>query len=94
MLLFDTDSLPVPYMHISIMRNKALWRRRYGFMPHRVAFWIYWQALRLLWMSVPFFGYPAPDALDIVEQKSRNPKNSSGFRFLWQLPKTYPWNAL
>ena len=66
---------------------------RYGFMPHRVAFWIYWQALRLLIMGVPFFGYPAPECQDKVEQRSGNPKDSAGRRFWWQAPKSYPWNA-
>ena len=30
--------------------------RRYGFQPHRVALWIYWQAVLLLWKGVPFYG--------------------------------------
>ena len=35
--------LPRPLLH------------RYGFQPHRVAFWIYWQAVVLLWKGVPFY---------------------------------------
>lgn len=62
-------------------------------MPHRVAFWIYWQALRLLLMGVPFFGYPSPDFQRKVEQASGNPVNSLGQRFYWQGPQKYPWNA-
>jgi hypothetical protein len=29
---------------------------RYGFQPHRVALWIYWHAVLLLWKGVPFYG--------------------------------------
>lgn len=32
-------------------------RRRYGFQPHRVALWIYWHAVLLLWKGVPFYGW-------------------------------------
>ena len=67
--------------------------RRYGFMPQRVAFWIYWQAFRLLVMGVPFFGYPAPDFKAGVERGSENPRNSLDQQFHWQEPKEYPWNA-
>ena len=66
---------------------------RYGFMPHRVAFWIYWQALRLLVMGVPFFGHPAPGFQSRVELESGTPRTSLGQRFHWQQPKQYPWNA-
>jgi hypothetical protein len=31
---------------------------RYGFQPQRVAFWIYWHALLLLWKGVPFYSPP------------------------------------
>lgn len=34
----------------------VLWK--YGFQPQRVAMWIYWQALKLLWLGVPFYGPP------------------------------------
>lgn len=35
-------------------------RCRYGFQPHRVALWIYWHAVLLLWKGVPFFGWVGP----------------------------------
>jgi len=62
-------------------------------MPHRVAFWIYWQAVRLLLLGLPVHGYPAPHFQSRVEQESDTPKSSSGRRFWWQEPKSYPWNA-
>ncbi len=37
-------------------------RCRYGFQPHRVALWIYWHAVLLLWKGVPFFGWVGPGA--------------------------------
>lgn len=69
-------------------------RCRYGFMPHRVAFWIYWQALRLLWMGVPFFGYPPPESRAEAEKKATNPVNCQNSHFVWRAPLRYPWNAM
>ncbi|WZN64626.1 DUF1365 domain-containing protein [Chloropicon roscoffensis] len=37
--------------------NLSTWRR-YGYMPQRVAVWIYWQALVLLWKGAPVFQHP------------------------------------
>ena len=62
-------------------------------MPHRVAFWIYWQAVRLVMMGVPFYSYPALDFQRRVEQESATPESSLGRRFHWQEPKQHPWNA-
>lgn len=63
-------------------------------MPHRVAFWIYWQALRLLWRGVPFCGYPSPETRAEAEKKATNPVNSQKRHFVWRDPLHYPWNAL
>ncbi|KAK9908354.1 hypothetical protein WJX75_006503 [Coccomyxa subellipsoidea] len=70
----------------------CLWK--YGFMPHRVAFWIYWQALGLLWRGVPLFGYPSPETRAVAEKKATNPVNSQERHFVWRNPLHYPWNAL
>ena len=51
-------------------------------MPHRIAFWIYWQALHLLWLGVPFCGYPAPQVQEGAEHRASNPKDSAGRHFL------------
>ncbi|CAL8469053.1 g8594 [Coccomyxa elongata] len=68
-----------------------LWR--YGFMPHRVAFWIYWQALKLLWKGVPFFGYPSRETRAAAERMASNPTTSQNRHFVWRNPLQYPWNA-
>jgi DUF1365 family protein len=62
-------------------------------MPHRVAFWIYWQALRLLWKGVPFYGYPSPGHRAEAEAKAQNPKTADGRHFVWRGPLEFPWNA-
>ena len=62
-------------------------------MPHRIAFWIYWQALHLLWLGVPFCGYPAPQVQEGAEHRASNPKDSAGRHFWWQPPREFPWNA-
>ena len=36
---------------------------RYGYQPQRVAFWIYWQAVKLLWRGATFY---APPALEVA----------------------------
>ena len=68
--------------------------RRYGYMPHRVAFWIYWQAVRLLWLGLPFHGYPPAAAHDAAEANAGNPRNSRGSHFAWQSPLRFPWNLM
>ncbi|BDA45180.1 hypothetical protein COCOBI_06-6630 [Coccomyxa sp. Obi] len=68
-----------------------LWR--YGFMPHRVAFWIYWQALKLLWKGVPFYGYPSRETRVAAVRMATNPRNSQNRHFVWRNPLHYPWNA-
>lgn len=53
--------------------------RRYGFQPHRIALWIYWQALVLLRKGVPFHGPPDPGAYRRqAEQCSRHPRTGGG----------------
>jgi hypothetical protein len=66
---------------------------RYGFMPHRVAFWIYWQAVRLLWLGLPVHGYPPAAATEAAEAGARNPEHSGGGRFAWEAPQDFPWSA-
>lgn len=66
---------------------------KYSFQPHRVAFWIYWQALVLLWKGVPFYGPPDPAAYRCVaEQRARHPPTSSGCLFVWQPARQFPWS--
>jgi DUF1365 family protein len=41
---------------MSDARLLLLTANRFGFQPQRVALWIYWHAVVLLWKGVPFFG--------------------------------------
>jgi hypothetical protein len=66
---------------------------RFGFMPHRVAFWIYWQAAKLLWMGAKFYGPPSNAYRDEVERTATNPCSGKGTRFVWRDAQTYPWNV-
>ena len=50
---------------------KTLWR--HACTPHRVAFWIYAQAVRVLWAGVPFF---PPPGLGAVANKARARENA------------------
>ena len=62
-------------------------------MPHRVAFWIYWQALRLLWMGVPVCGYPPASVTAAAEGRARNRASTGGRHFTWREPLQFPWSA-
>lgn len=76
--------------------ERASWgiMRRHAFQPHRIAFWIYAQAVVILWKGVPF--YPPPDksyqeALPKLQQSQHVAAMPSGARFLWRNAE-WPWN--
>ncbi|KAL4448927.1 hypothetical protein ABPG77_007644 [Micractinium sp. CCAP 211/92] len=66
---------------------------RYGFQPHRVALWIYWHAVLLLWKGVPFFGPPGPEFKSAAAAKAQHPKTADGRSFVWRGAAGWPWNA-
>ena len=55
---------------------------KYGYMPQRVAFWIYWQALVLLWKGAPLFMNPPPESYKeaISAEMERKQKGRANFR--------------
>lgn len=62
---------------------------KYGFQPQRIALWIYWHALVLLWKGVPFYG---PPSLHLCKERSKaaaNPK--CGFQ--WRPAQEWPWRT-
>ena len=70
---------------------------RYGFQPQRVAFWIYWQALVLLWKGVSFYGPPPTSGACSfrpgVEAHPGNahPKSGCGRFFVFRDAQRWPW---
>ena len=66
---------------------------KYGYMPHRVAMWIYWQAVILLWKGVPFHLHPS---LESYKQKVKDEMHSKQkhVKFLtWDWKQVHwPWN--
>ena len=64
---------------------------RYGFQPQRVAFWIYWQAVVLLWKGVRFFAPPSEEYKEKVEAVSKHPKTGDGRYFIWRRAQGWPW---
>lgn len=69
----------------------TLWR--YGYEPHRVALWIYWEALQLLRKGVPFFGPPSPTQKAAMQQALRHGDAGSRRRWAWQPASGFPWSA-
>lgn len=66
---------------------------RYGFMPQRTAFWIYWQAVKLMWKGVPFFSPPHKTYRDDLNNKAKNDPLPSGDKFLWREAAEFPFTA-
>ncbi|KAF7151660.1 hypothetical protein RHSIM_Rhsim02G0159200 [Rhododendron simsii] len=50
-----TCLLQMPIVNFSFAADSALF---FWLMPHRVAVWIYWHALKLWWKGVPFIQHP------------------------------------
>jgi hypothetical protein len=61
---------------------------RYGYQPHRIAFWIYLHAvLLLLRKGAPLFGRPDPAFRERVEAKAKElkmQKTAEGQYFVWR----------
>jgi len=67
---------------------------RYGFLPHRIAMWIYWQALLLLWKGLPLYSPPEPEVKAAAALGARHPCNGvDGKPFVWRRAPHWPWNA-
>ncbi|KAI8107379.1 hypothetical protein M9435_002410 [Picochlorum sp. BPE23] len=66
---------------------------KYGFQPQRIAAWIYWHALVLLWKGVPFYGPPSLELCQAAARKSGNPKMTDGCAFKWRPATSWPWRS-
>ena len=72
---------------------------RYGFQPHRVAFWIYWQAVVLLWKGVTFYGPPCAlqyrkNVIEKMDRSIGGVQRMGGDKswFVWRPAQHWPWN--
>ncbi|KAK9813210.1 hypothetical protein WJX72_010648 [[Myrmecia] bisecta] len=64
----------------------TLWR--YGFQPQRVAVLIYWQAVKLLWKGVSFYGPPSKEQRKALANKACT---QAGKCFVWRDAQQFPW---
>jgi len=71
----------------------AGWRilLKYGFQPHRLAVWIYWHAIVLLWKKVPFYGPPSCLGGGGGGGGKRKEGNRRRRRFVWRQASGWPW---
>lgn len=68
---------------------------RYGFQPHRIALWIYWQALVLILKGLPLQGLPSQATKRAAAEGATHPTDAGegGQHFTWRPPPRWPWNA-
>jgi hypothetical protein len=67
---------------------------RYGFQSHRVAIWIYWQALVLIYKGLPLHGLPSKATKQAAETGASHPRDAlHGQFFTWRPPQRWPWSA-
>lgn len=68
---------------------------KYGFQPQRVALWIYWQAIVLLWKGVPFYSPPGIGAGCVMaaEKDMNHPRTAQGQCFVWRSAAAWPWKT-
>lgn len=86
---FDAKKSEEPHVPNEAARvGRAL---QYGLQPHRVAVWIYWHALILLYKGVKFYGPPDKKYEDRVQSIARNEQIEPGRRFIWRRCG-WPWN--
>ena len=65
---------------------------RYGYMPQRMALWIYWQAAVLLWKGVAFHGPPCGVGYRrAAEAAATHPPAADGCLFVWRPALKWPW---
>lgn len=65
---------------------------RYGYLPQRVALWIYWQAAVLLWKGVAFHGPPCGAGYRrAAEAAATHPPAADGRLFVWRPSLRWPW---
>lgn len=66
---------------------------KYGYMPQRVAVWIYWQAMVLLWKGAPLFMHPRLDTYRPKVKEGMDAKQSGAKYITWDWTRVhFPWN--
>mmetsp|Transcript_14570 Transcript_14570/g.39446 ORF Transcript_14570/g.39446 Transcript_14570/m.39446 type:complete len:317 (-) Transcript_14570:567-1517(-) len=67
---------------------------RYGFLPQRIAAWIYWHALLLYCKGVPLYSPPPRQVLDKATHNATHPCiASTGCPFAWRPAPGWPWDT-
>lgn len=64
---------------------------KYGFQPQRIALWIYWHALVLLWKGVSFYPPPSLQTCQTANAKATHPRSNNGCPFIWRPAQEWPW---
>jgi DUF1365 family protein len=61
-------------------------------MPQRVAFWIYWQAVRLIAKGCPIYPKPASSSFQLAVSSSSSIQPSRlGVPYVWREAQQWPW---
>jgi hypothetical protein len=64
---------------------------RYGFMPQRVAFWIYWQAVKLIAKGCPIYPKPSAAYRQRVSSDTSIADSGAGCPYVWRDAQQWPW---
>ena len=64
---------------------------KYGFQPQRIAVWIYWHALVLLWKGVSFYPPPSLQTCQTAHDKATHPISGHGCPYIWRPAQEWPW---
>eukprot|EP00878_Enallax_costatus_P022242 GHUV01023586.1.p2 GENE.GHUV01023586.1~~GHUV01023586.1.p2 ORF type:complete len:128 (+),score=25.45 GHUV01023586.1:897-1280(+) len=64
---------------------------RFGFMPQRVAFWIHWQAVKLIAKGCPIYPKPGAEYRKTVSAKTTIQPNGTGKSYVWRDAQQWPW---
>ncbi len=68
--------------------------RRFGLQPHRIAVWIYYQAVVLLVKGVPLFSPPPFAVLEGAARGTTHPVNQVTMcPFVWRRAQRWPWDT-
>jgi len=63
-------------------------------LPQRIAFWIYWHALLLLYKGVPLYSPPPKQVLERAACGATHPPiASTGCPFVWRPADGWPWQT-
>lgn len=60
-------------------------------MPQRVAFWIYWQAVKLIAKGCPIHSKPSSEYRERVSADSTVQPSGCGAPYVWRDAQQWPW---